>query len=63
MRHTAPRNDMHLKVYAPRALVSALQRAATRRLQSQNNYVRQASLEQLQRDGEAVVALEHGEAA
>ena len=48
---TAPRNDAHFNIVAPKALVEAVQHVAARNWQSANAYARAALREQLKRDG------------
>jgi hypothetical protein len=48
---TAPRNDAHFNIVAPKALVEAVQDMAARNWQSANAYARTALLNQLKRDG------------
>jgi hypothetical protein len=48
---TAPRNDRHFNIVAPKALVEAVQHMAARNWQSANAYARAALLKQLERDG------------
>ena len=50
------RNDGRFCVVAPQALCDAVAKAAARNMEPMNNWVRQALLERLRRDGEKMAA-------